>query len=150
MTQRQLVWCIAALLVAMLAYVGILLIPRPAHGSAVCLTHSEARKLWPKRHLYWYSSDHCWSNRRGGPPRNLRYDLIRENHAEAVPEKKKPEPSIFYPGVSYAGLPVPRTMMDHAPTTFSFRLLDIDELTSQIPDPPECCWPELNPDGSLK
>lgn len=58
---------------------------KPANGTPVCLTKKEARVLWPKRHLYWYGNDHCWSNRRGGPPRNLRYDLIRDNHAQAEP-----------------------------------------------------------------
>jgi len=44
-----------------------------AHGSAVCLTKKEARHLWPRKHIYWYSRDHCWSNRRG-PPRGIKID----------------------------------------------------------------------------
>jgi hypothetical protein len=46
-----------------------------ANGSTVCLSKSEARQLWPKRHIYWYSKRHCWSNRRG-PPRGLRIDPV--------------------------------------------------------------------------
>jgi len=42
----------------------------------VCLTKKEARHLWPRQHIYWYSSDHCWSNRRGGPPRGIKMDPI--------------------------------------------------------------------------
>jgi hypothetical protein len=37
------------------------------------LTKAEARHLWPRQHIYWYSADHCWSNRRG-PPRNLKVE----------------------------------------------------------------------------
>ena len=47
----------------------------PATASAFCLSKSEARKLWPTRHLYWYSSDRCWSNRRG-PPRGIKVDPV--------------------------------------------------------------------------
>ena len=84
MTDREMLLCIVAMLIAMLAVVSILLVARPAHGSAVCLTKHEARQLWPKKHLYWYSKDHCWSNRRGGPPTGVKYDLIRDNHAQAI------------------------------------------------------------------
>lgn len=68
---------------AALFILGWLGLIRPADGSAVCLTKHEARQLWPKKHLYWYSPHHCWSNRRGGPPTGVKYDLIRENHAQA-------------------------------------------------------------------
>ena len=43
--------------------------------SAVCLSKKEARQLWPKTHIYWYSADHCWSNRRG-PPRGIKIDPV--------------------------------------------------------------------------
>jgi hypothetical protein len=64
----------------------------PAAAGAVCLSKKEARELWPRKHIYWYSKKHCWSNRRG-PPRNLRIDPIINSHAQAKdkPEKNKPE-----------------------------------------------------------
>jgi hypothetical protein len=54
---------------------------RPAEGATVCLTHKEARQLWPTRHLWWYGPRHggsgkCWSNRRYGPPRGLKFDPV--------------------------------------------------------------------------
>jgi hypothetical protein len=52
-----------------------------AAAGGVCLSKKEARQLWPKRHIYWYSKKHCWSNRRG-PPRNLRIDPIINSHAQ--------------------------------------------------------------------
>lgn len=113
-----------------------------ASGSAVCLTKKEARSLWPRQHIYWYSSNHCWSNRRGGAPRNLRYDLIRENHAQSLPQ-----PSVIMPEVRQVIPWLDPKLYTPKEATLSFRLLDIDELTSKTPDPPECCWPELEPDG---
>jgi len=47
----------------------------PATPETVCLTKKEARQLWPRRHIYWYSSHHCWSNRRG-PPRGIKMDPV--------------------------------------------------------------------------
>ncbi len=56
-------------------------------ASTICLSKREARHLWPKEHLYWYSGDHCWSNRRG-PPRGIKLDpVIEKIRAEARPEK---------------------------------------------------------------
>jgi hypothetical protein len=88
MTDNQ----IAAILTTMLAAgIGVLLLiwTVPVRGATVCLTKSEARQLWPRRHIYWYSKDHCWSNRRG-PPRGLRFDPVKDPvfgkaHAEAKP-----------------------------------------------------------------
>ncbi len=82
------VMILAAIGVAML----IMLIPAPVGASQVCLTKKEARHLWPKEHLYWYSADHCWSNRRG-PPRGIKLDpVIEKTRAEAKPEKNMEAP----------------------------------------------------------
>jgi hypothetical protein len=81
-----------SLFVLLLAAVGVALlitcIPVPA--SQVCLTKREARHLWPRQHIYWYSSDHCWSNRRG-PPRHLKIEK-----EEPKPKKIRTDP-IFPP-----------------------------------------------------
>src|SRR5215472_292034 len=61
--------------------------------STVCLSKSEARELWPRQHIYWYSKDHCWSNRRG-PPRNLRIDPITNFHVRAEEKEKKDDKAI--------------------------------------------------------
>lgn len=87
--RAEIVMIILAVMLGAVAVLSLLLaFVRTANPSAVCLTKSEARQLWPRRHLYWYSSDHCWSNRRGGPPTGVKYDLIRENHAESLPANK--------------------------------------------------------------
>ena|SRR5215831_5789459 len=70
-----------ALITQILAAIGIMilavLLATPAKTQ--CLTQDQARQLWPKQHLYWYSKNHCWSNRRG-PPSNIKVDPIPNDH----------------------------------------------------------------------
>ena len=63
-------------------FVLAVILATPALPADVCLSKKEARQLWPRSHLYWYSKDHCWSNRRG-PPRGLRMDPVVNSHAQA-------------------------------------------------------------------
>ena len=77
---------LATLLIAGLA-IAILLLWVTSAGAEVCLTKKQARELWPRQHLYWYSKDHCWSNRRG-PPRGLKFDPVFSSSAQAQDDKK--------------------------------------------------------------
>ena len=65
------------------ALIGLLLMTAAASADAVCLSKSEARKLWPTQHIYWYylGRERCWSNRHG-PPRNLRIDPVMGHLAQ--------------------------------------------------------------------
>lgn len=166
MTDREMFWTLSAVLFlsVMLAMVSIALMVRPAHGSALCLTKSEARQLWPKRHLYWYSKDHCWSNRRG-PPSGIKVDPIKNSHAESLPAPASPLPSagksdrappaaqlkgavaptIIFPPLNMRGSVPPEMLSAYAATTWPL-IIDIDES-----DDPElgvtkdgCCWPKMN------
>jgi hypothetical protein len=65
-------------------FILALLLAVPAGTREVCLSKSEARELFPRAHLYWYSRHHCWSNRRG-PPRGLRLDPV----IEPIPKRAK-------------------------------------------------------------
>ena len=67
-----LVLALCALALAVAAF----MLSTPAKGASVCLTKREARELWPRQHIYWYSRHHCWSNRRG-PPRGIKVDPIK-------------------------------------------------------------------------
>ena len=79
------VLALAGLAIALL----LLWVSSAATATSVCLTKKEARQLWPRQHLYWYSKDHCWSNRRG-PPRGLKFDpVFSKANAQAEPEKKR-------------------------------------------------------------
>lgn len=142
----EILWCVFVVAIV------LLIATAATQSSAVCLTKSEARQLWPKKHLYWYSADHCWSNRRGGPPTGVKYDLIRENHAEEKSaESRQKKAEVVFPQVKQIIPWLDPKLYEAKASTLSHRLLDIDELTANNnPDPPECCWPELKPDGSLK
>jgi hypothetical protein len=73
---RQLYLLIIALgLIIIVLSIMILVMTQSAAASEVCLSKKEARHLWPKQHIYWYSKDHCWSDRRG-PPRNIKIDPV--------------------------------------------------------------------------
>jgi hypothetical protein len=97
----------------------IFVMTHSAAAGAVCLSKKEARQLWPKRHIYWYSKNHCWSNRRG-PPRNLKLDPIINNTAMEFSFAK------LLPAPVYDQLPRPRPQI----------------MQSDPPD--DCCWPPLD------
>ena len=41
--------------------VAITLGPSLAYGSPACMTESEARAKFPKAHLIWLGTNHCWT-----------------------------------------------------------------------------------------
>jgi hypothetical protein len=116
----------ASLAVLLLAAIGvamlIMIVPAPA---GVCLSKKEARHLWPRQHIYWYSSDHCWSNRRGGPPRHLKI----EKEPEPKKEKKIKTDPIFSPKAE--GLPAFRAI---APLRSDAPMVIVED---------GCCWPTI-------
>ena len=75
---------LATFMIAGLAlFLLVLLVTTAAPANSVCLTKKEARHLWPRQHIYWYSKDHCWSNRHG-PPRGLKFDPLFSSKAVAT------------------------------------------------------------------
>ena len=81
----------ATFLVAGLALILMLLwVSTAAPATNICLSKKDARQLWPKQHIYWYSKHHCWSNRRG-PPRNLRMDPVINSLAKDTAPKEQPD-----------------------------------------------------------
>ena len=102
-----------------LAILALVFVPRAAGAETVCLSKKEARHLWPKRHIYWYGPNHCWSNRRG-PPRGLKVDPIINHSAD-----KKIAPDVR------AEAAKPKYT---APLNSSESLRIIED---------GCCWPKL-------
>jgi hypothetical protein len=45
--------------------------PPLVYGSSACMTESEARAKFPKAHLYWHGSEHCWDDSPGYGSRAL-------------------------------------------------------------------------------
>jgi len=41
--------------------VAITIGPSLAYGSAACMTESEARAKFPRQHLVWVGTNHCWT-----------------------------------------------------------------------------------------
>jgi hypothetical protein len=39
---------------------SILCGPSAGHAAQGCLTNAEARKIWPRQHLYWHTGARCW------------------------------------------------------------------------------------------
>src|SRR5215469_9112229 len=51
--------------IMLIPVVGIMIGPSLAYGSSACMTESEARAKFPKAHLYWHRSEHCWDDSPG-------------------------------------------------------------------------------------
>jgi hypothetical protein len=80
-------------LVGAVLFVLMILITTAPGAAEICLSKKQARELWPRQHIFWYSRDRCWSNRRG-PPRNLKFDPVFSHHAE---DKILPAPKLQAP-----------------------------------------------------
>ncbi len=129
----------ASLFVLLLAAIGIIVLMSvvPAPASDVCLTKKEARHLWPRRHIYWYSSDRCWSNRRG-PPRGLKLEPEpkKEKKIKGDPVfnqiRAEDEPSVDLGSVTW-----------HMRRPFDEAQPIIPPLNLATPDDPDV-WPSLS------
>lgn len=150
--ERKRAACIQALLLWGLS-IGVLgiafgiilfLLLTHAAASAVCLTKKEARHLWPRQHIYWYSKDHCWSNRRGRPPSNLKFDPVfssNKAHAESLPASPQPPAPTQDAGkadradVPDAPQPTKRGTVRTIPI--------VKEWQNDFED--YCCWPMIEP-----
>src|SRR5262245_17169098 len=96
-------------------------------ASAECLSYSEARSRWPKRHLYWHTSERCWDATSGSRWRSrYRGEVRRGPRSEAaVAAADNVQTPAAPPPLS---IPLPRP----APRRYW-----------REPDLSECCWPPL-------
>ncbi len=63
--------------------VAIAIGPSLAYGSPACMTQSEARAKFPKAHLIWLGTNHCWTF--GAVPVHSRRPVLA---AEPVPSPR--------------------------------------------------------------
>ncbi len=126
---------LAAIGLAILAY---MLMPTAA-GATVCLSKREARHLWPRQHIWWYSGDHCWSNRRGGPPRGLKLE-------PEEPKQKKIKTDPIFPPRAEEEIEVELGAVTwHMRRPFNEAQPIYPPLNLAVPDDPDaCCWPDLS------
>ena len=95
MTEDRFNNIILAITMAVVVIGAVIVVASTARGHEVCLSKHEARQLWPRRHIYWYSSDHCWSNRRG-PPRGIKVDPLPPEK-RAMAKAEAPEDQCCWP-----------------------------------------------------
>jgi hypothetical protein len=76
----------ALAVLAVFAAVAILIIAViAARGSPSCMTQAEARRAFPKSHLWWHSLNHCWDNR---------------PHQRRARPSREPDGKIIQPGLA--------------------------------------------------
>jgi hypothetical protein len=135
---------VAAVTSLILGMIGIAdAVTAPAAGSPVCMALDEARKAYPREHLYWHSPRNCWDNsgqRRSTPAAKI--DEPGDAPAPAAAEADAPAPAkADAPPATVTVPPVPFIAGD--PTASPF--WPDDKMTGRAPvdDPlPEEAQPE--------
>lgn len=85
----------------------------PAAASAACMTQAEARKAFPRDHIYWHGTQHCWdnvANRRQNPAAtaNAKADADAAQPGESGQPAAMARPADRNkPGETVAAAPVP-------------------------------------------
>jgi hypothetical protein len=85
--------------------------PSLANGSPACMTISEARAKFPKAHLVWVGTNHCWTF--GTVSAHSRPSL-----AEVPVPSPRPESAAVpssRPGIDSGGIDVTRTQCQYPP-----------------------------------
>src|SRR5215469_207703 len=75
--------------------------PSLAYGSPACMTESEARAKFPKAHLVWVGTNHCWT-----------FGTVRAHSRPSL--AAEPVPSAP-PVLAVAPLPTPRPVLTGEP-----------------------------------
>src|SRR5215471_7713324 len=65
------------------------------YGSSACMTESGARAKFPKAHLYWHGSEHCWDDSPGYGSRALSTDV----RPALAPARVSSQPKIVGSGI---------------------------------------------------
>ena len=102
--------------------VAIMIGPSLAHGSPACMTESEARAKFPKAHLIWLGTNHCWTF--GAVPVHSRRTVLA---AEPVPS---PQPLLAAEPV-----PSPRPVLAAEPVPSPRPVLAAESVPSPRPAP---------------
>jgi hypothetical protein len=101
--------------------VAIIIGPSLAYGAPACMTESEARAKFPKAHLIWLGTNHCWTF--GVAPMHSRRPVLA---AEPVPFPR-PEPAA-------EPVPSPRTVLAAEPVPSPRPVLAVEPVPSPRPE----------------
>lgn len=100
---------ICGIVTATSAIIGIIgAIAVPAVGSPLCMTKEEARKAYPRDHIYWHGPQRCWDN--NGEHRRQRLAVkANPNGGQTKPSEigTPSEPVVDKPSEPVAVSPVP-------------------------------------------
>ena len=102
--------------------VAIMIGPSLAYGSPACMTESEARAKFPKAHLIWLGTNHCWAF--GALPVHSRRTVLA---AEPVPSPR--------PVLAAEPVPSPRPVLAAEPVPSPRPVLAAESVPSPRPAP---------------
>src|SRR5262249_62227765 len=85
--------------------VAITIGPSLAYGSPACMTESEARAKFPKSHLIWVGTNHCW-----------KFETVPEHSRPSLTAEHVPSPR---PVLAAAPLPTARPVLMGEPVPSS-------------------------------
>ena len=114
----------------------------PARVSPSCLSFAEARAAFPGKHLWWHGHrERCWDANGGRT-------AVVKSHSKplspSAPSSPDTTPMLLYPTLVKGDGIDDAALLDASAMTSWPILLDIDEITSDAPEPQdECCWPAL-------
>ncbi len=83
-------WQMTVPIISILA-VAITIGPSLANGSEACMRESEARAKFPKAHLIWLGTNHCWTF--GAVPVHSRRPVLAAEPVPSLPPAPAAEPS---------------------------------------------------------
>jgi hypothetical protein len=89
-------WMVSAILV-----LAALLLMAMARASPSCMTKNEARRHWPRAHIYWHGPGHCWDNRKGRR-REYRDPVFSKKVATVSFHAPDPAPEPVYRPMTFA------------------------------------------------
>jgi hypothetical protein len=68
--------------------------------TATCLTKHEARAKFPRAHLYWHGTRHCWDNQRGR--KRYRDPVFSKDKIKTASAAEAPPPPVVYRAMTFS------------------------------------------------
>ena len=115
-----------------------------ATSADVCLTKEQARARWPKNHLWWRTTNRCWTNEKSRNDNGLVQRSTVRHRNPPTPPVPVPRQSVLWPTLaSTVATALDAALLTPESSIAWPLLLDVDEITTDKPTA-ECCWPPLD------